>query len=87
MFDYLTLINLDIRDLKFWYKEAQILKIRRQIRDTQCVRAAQLKSEDYKMTVNQLNEQIGNIIDGKEQTVGRNLDDLKLIHRQKKIRN
>lgn len=82
-FGYKELINLDIRDTMFWYKEAQKKLVQDQIKRISACRMAMVKDNDYQNIISELERQLRELEMGKNKLIKSNWDSLKLIGRKR----
>lgn len=76
------MLNLDVRDLEFWHKEAQKKEIRGHVRAIQAVRVGMMEHYSYAKIIEELKMQIRVIDQGKEKIVKNSWTDLKKIGRR-----
>lgn len=76
-------MNLDIRDLAFWFREAQKKLIREQLKAIQAARLAVAGNNDYKMVTTELEKQLRELDLGKKKVIKENWEELKLMRKKK----
>ena len=73
------MLNLDVRDLEFWHKEAQKKEIAEHIKAIQAVRVGMGDQSYYTQVLEDLKMQIRFIDHGKENVIKSNWNELKKI--------
>jgi hypothetical protein len=74
-------LNFDVRDLAFWFKEAQKKLLQNQIKAIQAARYAQANNSDYQEIMTGLQSQISKIEFGEEKVVKENWNELRKMKR------
>lgn len=77
------MLNLDIREASFWFKQAQKKLITEQIKNIQATRIAMSKDNDYEKAIGIYENQLREIELGKEYIVKESWDELKLMGKRK----
>ncbi|NCC60056.1 MAG: hypothetical protein EOM12_03770 [Verrucomicrobiae bacterium] len=76
-FGYTELLNLDLRDLMFWFRQAQKKMVQDQLKRIQAARLAMAENSSYERVCNDLEIQIHELEHGKEKVVQDNWDFLR----------
>ena len=79
LFRYRDLLNIDVRDLMFWQREAKVKNISDYIKQIQAVRIGMANQEGYSRIIGELEMQLQSLKVGREEVVKKNWDDLKLM--------
>ncbi len=78
------MLNLDIREASFWFKQAQKKLVTEQLKNIQATRIAMARDSDYEKAVGAYESQLREIELGKEHIIKESWDDLKLMGKRKK---
>lgn len=76
-FSYQELLNLDVRDLRFWATEAQLVKVKDQMKRIQAARLAMVDGNVYGSVMDELESQVQELELGKDERVKANWESLK----------
>ncbi len=74
---------MDVRDLRFWAKEASKKHLEAQIKMVQACRVAQTKDSDYSNYMNVLKEDLRKLDYGEKEVIEGNWEGLKFIGRKR----
>ncbi len=74
---------MDVRDLRFWAKEASKKHLEAQVKRTQACRVAMAKDNDYSNYINGLREELRKLDYGEKEVIEGNWEGLKFIGRKR----
>jgi len=77
------LLNLDIRDLTFWFKEAQKELVKRQLKAIQASRLAMANNDEFQRANSELERQLMELNIGKKDIIQENWKDLRILGKRK----
>lgn len=75
--DYIELLNMDVRDLRFWFIEAQKKLVQDQMKRIQAARMAMAENTAYSKILSEFERQLHSLSPDGEDRIRENWQDLK----------